>query len=227
MKTAVFDFDETLVCLPSGVIWSRPISFSRKIMFPFLYLFGKLSGVIVYHQKVFEWLIGSDVSRMIDRMNILPPVAGGLAFFKTLHANGYKIIVMSYTPGVFVNSWLAAYDLNAEIICPKLNISNGKVQNISDDSVTQIYLKYPKSAKMKILADLDIKPHICVGDNRRRDAVCDKFIDIRKLEPRYKSRVLRCLENSNIIYQKNPPIFRFNDSTSFDALRRDKYHIVV
>jgi hypothetical protein len=151
MPVAIFDFDETLVCLPSGLVWSRSIPFTKRILFPILFLIEKYSGASVYHRKLFDWLIGSDISTSIARMNILPPAANGVSFFNKLSADGYKMIVMSYSPGVFVESWLAAYHLSAEITCPSLIISEGLVRKVSDDPVTEIYLRKPDGAKAKIL----------------------------------------------------------------------------
>jgi phosphoserine phosphatase len=193
MQIAVFDFDETLVHLPSGIIWSRPIPIGKRIVFPFLYSIEKLFGANKYHKKLIEWLIGVNISVPMDRMNILPPVTGAVTFFNKLYANGYKMIVMSYSPEIFVSSWLSKYGLNAKIISPKIIVSNGMVQNISSDPVTNSYLKRPNTAKAHILAKMNIEPNICVGDSRQRDKVCSNYIDIRDLEPQYRYKMIRYL----------------------------------
>jgi phosphoserine phosphatase len=200
MPTAVFDFDETLVYLPSALIWSRKIPLQKKLQFPFLFFVEKIFGVPWYHGKTFEWLIGKDVSETIDRMRNLPPVPGGVAFFRQVSAQGYKMIVMSYSPGVFVNSWLSANGLEAELICPNFIMTDSVVQDVSGDPVTQSYLKEPKDAKARVLAKMGIKPDICVGDNRRRDGLCDKYVDIRDLEPQYKHKIRQVVQNLTKFY---------------------------
>jgi phosphoserine phosphatase len=191
MPTAVFDFDETLIYLPSALIWSRKIGLIKKLQIPLLYLLGKLDGVPSCHEKAFEWLVGKDISETIDQIKDLPPVPGGVTYFQQLAAQGYKMIVMSYSPGVFVAPWLSANGLKAQLLCPNLIVSNSMLRRVSQDPVTQIYLKEPNNAKAKVLAKLHITPDICVGDNERRDGLCDQYVDIRSLEPNYKNRIQR------------------------------------
>jgi phosphoserine phosphatase len=195
MPTAVFDFDETLVYLPSALIWSRMIPLQKKLQFPFLFFIEKIFRVPWYHGKTFEWMVGKDLSKTIERMRSLPPVPGGVAFFRQVSVQGYKMIVMSYSPGVFVSSWLSANGLKAELICPNFVMTGSVVQDVSGDPVTQAYLKEPKDAKARVLAKMGIKPDICVGDNRRRDGLCDKYVDVRDLEPRYKHKIRQIVEN--------------------------------
>ena len=202
MPTAIFDFDETLIYLPSALIWSKKIGLKKKLQIPMQFVLGKLDGLPGVHEKAFEWMVGKDVSETIDRMKNLPPVPGGVAYFKELSDQGYKIIVMSYSPGVFVSPWLNINGLNAEIICPDFVMSAKVLQMVSDDPVTQIYLKEPRNAKAKVLAKMNIKPDICVGDNKRRDGLCDKYVDIRKLEPKYyKNKIQQALKNLELFFR--------------------------
>ena len=189
MPTAVFDFDETLIYLPSALIWSKKMGLKKKLQIPLLFILGRLDGVPNLHEKAFEWMVGKDVSETIDQMKNLPPVPGGVTYFRELSARGYKMIVMSYSPGVFVSSWLNANNLKAELLCPNFVMSANMLEMVSKDPVTQIYLKDPHNAKAEVLAQMSIKPDICVGDNERRDSLCDYYVDIRKLEPNYKSKI--------------------------------------
>lgn len=199
MPTAVFDFDETLVYLPSAIVWSREIAFKNKLQLTLLFILEKLTGVQWYHEKVLQCMVGKDVSETIDQMKALPPVPGGVNYFRQLCANGYKMIVMSYSPGVFVSPWLTANGLNAELICPDFVMSANMLQMVSEDPVTQIYLKESHDAKAKVLAKMNIEPDICVGNNERRDGLCDKYVDIRSLEPKYKSKIQQVLQNLNFL----------------------------
>jgi hypothetical protein len=141
-------------------------------------------------------MVGKDVSETIDRMKNLAPVPGGVSYFRQLSVRGYKMIVMSYSPTVFVSPWLTANGLDAELICPNFVMSANLLHMVSQDPVTQIYLKEPHDAKAKALAKMNIKPDICVGDNKRRDGACDKYVDIRKLEPEYyKNKIQQALHN--------------------------------
>ena len=188
MPTAVFDFNETLVYLPSILIWSRKIPFQKKVLLPFGFIVEKLFGIPWYPENVLECLRGKDLLRTIERMKNLPSVPGGVTYFRSLSDRGYKITVMSYSPGVFVNSWLSANRLEAQLICPNLVISDGVVQDISKDPVTKIYTEEPNCAKAIVLAKMNIRPDICVGDDERRDRVCDQYVNIRELEPNYKNK---------------------------------------
>ena len=201
MPTAVFDFDETLIYLPSALIWSRKIGLIKKLQIPLLFMLGKLDGVPSYHEKAFEWLVGKDVSETIDQIKNLSPVPGGVTYFQQLSAQGYKMIVMSYSPGVFVGSWLTANGLEAELICPNFIVSANRLQMVSEDPVTQIYLKDLNNAKAKVLEKLNITPDICVGDNERRDGLCDRYVDIRSLEPNYKNKIQRHYKIWNFFFE--------------------------
>ena len=199
MSTAVFDFDETLIYLPSALIWSKKIDLKKKLQIPLLFILGKLDGAPNFHQKAFEWMVGKDISETIDEMKNLPPVPGGVTYFSELFAQGYKMIVMSYSPGIFVSSWLTANGLKAELLCPNFVMSANMLQMVSNDPVTKIYLKERHNAKAKVLKKMNIKPDICVGDNKRRDGLCDKYLDIRNLEPNYKNKFQQVLHNLDLI----------------------------
>ena len=202
MPTAIFDFDETLIYLPSALIWSKKIGLKKKLQIPLLFVLGKLDGVPGFHEKAFEWMVGKDVSETIGRIKNLPPVTGGVTYFRQLSVQGYKMIVMSYSPRVFVSPWLTANGLYAELICPNFVMSANMVQMVSEDPVTQIYLKEPHNTKAKVLAKMNIKPDICVGDNKRRDGPCDKYVDIRKLEPKYyKYKIQQALHNLELFFR--------------------------
>jgi len=200
MPTAVFDFDETLIYLPSALIWSKKIDLKKKLQIPLLFILGKFDGVPRYHEKAFEWMVGKHVYETIDQMKNLPPVPGGVNYFRQLSAQGYKMIVMSYSPGVFVSPWLTANGLKAELICPNFIMSANMLQMVSEDPVTQIYLKEPHNAKAKVLAKMNIKPDICVGNNKRQDGLCDKYLDIRNLEPNYKNKIQQVLHNLELFF---------------------------
>ena len=66
MRTAVFDFDETLVYLHSALIWSKHIHLRNILKIPKLLMLGKFNGAPGYHRKAFEWMVGKDVSRTIE-----------------------------------------------------------------------------------------------------------------------------------------------------------------
>ena len=89
------------------------------------------------------------------------------------------MIVMSYSPGIFVQSWLDAHELSAELICPDFDVSQGIVKSISKDEVTDIYLNQPKAAKRDVINMLNIMPSVSVGDNHKRDVLCDNYKKIR------------------------------------------------
>ena len=61
----------------------------------------------------FEWLVGTEVGETLQRMKRVPPVPEGLRYFKELDLKGYRLVVMSYSPGIFVESWLQAHELSA------------------------------------------------------------------------------------------------------------------
>jgi hypothetical protein len=131
----------------------------------------------------------------IDKVKNLPPAAGGVVFFRKLSSNGYKMIIMSYSPGVFANSWISANGLEAGVICPDFVMSNNVIRTISTDRVTEIYLNKPKDAKAIVLENMDVRPDICVGNNKQRDGICNMFVDIRTIEPQYKHLIRQVLHN--------------------------------
>ena len=181
--------------MPSVLIWSSKIPFKKRLELPLLFLLEKVFDVPFYHRNALQGLIGKDVSETIERIRYLPPVPGGVAYFRRLSDQGYKIIVMSYSPGVFVSPWLNINCLKAELICPSLVMTADVVQKVSQDPVTKTYLRESKRAKSIILAKMGIDPDICVGDNKHRDGLCDTYVDIRKLEPQYKNKVQQALHN--------------------------------
>jgi phosphoserine phosphatase len=201
MRTAVFDFDETLVYLHSALIWSKHIHLRNILKIPKLLMLGKFNGALGYHRKAFEWMVGKDVSRTIETMKSLPPIPGAVNYFRQLSARGYKMIVMSYSPGVFVSPWLAANGLESELICPDFVVKANMLKTISNDPVTRTYLAELDRAKAKVLSDLDIRPDICVGDNARRDRMCDQYIDIRNLEPGYHNIIKRTLRGLEHVFR--------------------------
>ncbi|MBR9690016.1 MAG: haloacid dehalogenase-like hydrolase [Candidatus Altiarchaeota archaeon] len=200
MAIAIFDFDGTLVYAPSSLVWSRSASILNRLSFPLLWLIERVTGISIYQKKVFEWLVGKNIKESLKKIKGLPPVPEGLKYFKELSDKGYRMIVMSYSPGIFVQSWLDAYGLSAELICPDFDVSRGVVTAISNDEVTDIYLNQPKAAKRDVIGMLNIMPSVSVGDNHKRDVLCDNYKKIQKLQPKYKGKVRQVLSNLRKIF---------------------------
>ena len=200
MAIAIFDFDGTLVYMPSSLVWSKEMSFFKKLIFPFLWILEKLTGKSIYQTKAFEWMVGKDIHSTLLDMTKLPPVPKGFEYFKELSDKGYRMIVMSYSPGVMIQPWLDYHGLNAELICPDFDVRNGVIQNISTDEVTQIYMEQPKHAKRDIIKMLNVLPEVSVGDNPKRDVLCSNYKPIQKLQPKYKSKLNQVLSNLKIIF---------------------------
>lgn len=194
MPTAVFDFDGTLVYAPSSVYWTWGVPLWQKSTFPFLYVFEKLTGKSLYQKKAFEWLVGRDVTSALAKVRSLPPVPAGISKFKEFQNDGYKMVVMSYSPATFVKAWLDEKKLSAEVICPDVEVSSGLVKGLSEDWVTDTFTEKPRDAKKRVLSHKKINPDVCVGDNRSRDAVCDNYLDIRELQPNYRNKLLQILK---------------------------------
>ena len=194
MPLAVFDFDGTLVYRPSSLVWAGGISWLRKLQIPFLYVFEKLTGIPTYQRKVFEWLVGLDVLETAERMKRLPPVPSVVEYFRELSSQGYQIIVMSYSPGFFVNAWLDANGLSADVYCPDIVVKRGEVKSLANDWATNLFLAEPKGAKLKALQKRGLAADVCVGDNRRRDAICDNYVDVRKLQKWYTPKFLQAIK---------------------------------
>lgn len=201
MPTAVFDFDGTLAYMPSALAWAREIPFHKRyLFFPLLYVFEKLTGVPAYQRAAFDWLVGTDVGPAMRRMASLPAVPGGVDYFRELQSKGYRMVVMSFSPDVFVEAWLNAKGLSADVICPGLEVRRGRVEGVSGDRITRIYMDEPKHAKRNVIEMLNMHPRISVGDNRKRDDLNGEYRDIRELEPNYKGRVRQVLGNLNKIF---------------------------
>lgn len=195
MPTAVFDFDGTLAYMPSSLVWAMKVPLLKKFMFVPLYLFEKLTGRSSYQKKVFEWLVGTEVGETLERMKHVPPVPEGVRYFKELSSKGYRIVVMSYSPALFVNAWLEAQGLAADVICPDFVVSRGKIKAVADDEVTRLYLRDTLGAKQKVARMLNLQPSISVGDNRKRDFVGGKYKSIRELQERYRSKPVQVIKN--------------------------------
>lgn len=196
MPTAVFDFDGTLVYVPSALAWSKGIpAHKRLLFFPPLYVFEKLTGRPTYQRAALEWLVGTEVGPAMRRVASLPAVPGGVDYFRELQGKGYRMVVMSFSPDVFVEAWLNAKGLSADVICPGLDVHRGVVEGVSDDKVTRTYLDEPRDAKRKVVDMLNIHPRVSVGDNPKRDKLDGEYRDIRELEPGYKGRVRQALGN--------------------------------
>jgi phosphoserine phosphatase len=195
MPTAIFDFDGTLVYAPSSLAWAGGISLVHKMMVPPLYVFEKLTGSPAFQRSAFEWLVGQDVRPAIERVRGLPPVPGGLDYFRHLSKRGYRMVVMSFSPGIFVDAWLNEQGLSADVICPELDVERNEVVAVSQDDVTQAYLADPTHAKRKVVDMLNIRPAVSVGDNPKRDSLNGRYKDIRELEPGYRGRVRQLLAN--------------------------------
>jgi phosphoserine phosphatase len=193
MRAAVFDFDGTLVYAPSSLVWTAGFSFWKKLSFLPLYIFEKLTGKSLYQKKAFDWLVGQDIKKTTEEVKALPPVNGGVKKFKELSRAGYRMIVMSFSPGYFIRAWLKAKNLRAEVICPDIVVKSGIVKKISPDYVTRMFLEHPVEAKKKVVKKIRIKPAVCVGDNHRRDALCNNYIDIVRLEPNYKNKIIQAI----------------------------------
>jgi len=194
MKIAVFDFDGTLVYAPSSLIWTRDVPIFKRIFFPFTYLLEKLTKKSSYQKRAFEWLIGLRVSETAKVLNKLSEVTSGVKKFKEFQSKGYRIIVMSFSPAFFIKKWLKAHGLKAEVICPDIIVNKkGVVEKVSDDWVTEMYLKETVYAKKLVLEKLHISPFVSVGDNTIRDKLCDNYIDITKLQPNYKHKIIQGL----------------------------------
>jgi phosphoserine phosphatase len=191
MRVAVFDFDGTLVYSPSSLVWTSGLSFCKKMAFPMLYVFEKITGKSLYQKKAFEWLVGKDVRKIAETLKELPEVKGGVKKFRELSKSGHRMIVMSFSPGYFVRAWLNAKGLEAEVICPDIVVESGIVKKVSEDYVTEMFIEHPIEAKRKVLEKKKIKPDVCVGDSYRRDAVCGNYIDIAKLEPNYQNTIIQ------------------------------------
>jgi len=194
MPLAVFDFDGTLVYRPSSLVWANGISFLKKIQIPFLYALEILTGKPIYQRKVFEWLVGLDVTSATEKMKSLPPVPKVVEYFQELSSQGYQMIVISYSPGFFVKAWMDAHKLSADIYCPDIVVVDGVVKNLATDWVTNLFLAEPRGAKMAALDKRGLTPDVAVGDNRRRDAVCDNYIDVRKIQRRYTHKILQIVK---------------------------------
>ncbi|MBR9680768.1 MAG: haloacid dehalogenase-like hydrolase [Candidatus Altiarchaeota archaeon] len=200
MAIAIFDFDGTLVYMPSSLVWSKKMPLLKKLMFPFLYIFEKITGKSLYQKKAFEWMVGLDIRSTLIDMAKLPAVPKGLKYFKELSERGYRMIVMSYSPGVVIQPWLDYHGLNAEVICPDFDVYDGVVQNISTDEITQIYMQQPKYAKTDIIKMLNVLPEVSVGDNPKRDVLCSNYKPIQELQPKYKTKLSQVLSNLNKIF---------------------------
>lgn len=200
MPTAVFDFDGTLAYMPSSLVWALKIPLVKKFLFAPMYLFEKLTGKSAYQKKVFEWLVGTDVGETVERMKRVPAVPEGVRYFKELDAKGFRMVVMSYSPATFINVWMQAQGLSADLICPDFVVSRGKIKAVSDDDVTQLYLEDTKNAKKKIAEMLNIHPSVSVGDNKKRDAVGGKYKGIKELQTRYKSKPIQVFKNLDKIF---------------------------
>lgn len=193
MRAAVFDFDGTLVYAPSSLVWTEGFSVWKKMAFPFLYIFEKITGKSLYQKKAFDWLVGQDIKKVTEKVKTLPPVNGGVEKFRELSRSGYKMIVMSFSPGYFIQAWLNAKKLKAKVICPDIVVESGRVKKVSSDYVTRMFIDHPIEAKKKVLEKMKIKPAVSVGDSYRRDAVCKNYIDIVALEPNYRNKILQAI----------------------------------
>ena len=200
MPTAVFDFDGTLAYMPSSLVWALEIPLLKKFLLLPLIVFEKLTGRSAYQKKVFEWLVGTPVSRSLRRMAGVPPVPEGLRYFKELASKGYRMVVMSYSRAIFVDAWLQAQGLSADVICPDFIVSRGKIEAVSDDEVTRIYLDEPKDAKRKVAEILNLRPEISVGDSRSRDHVGGKYRDIKELQAKYRSKAAQIAGNLHKVF---------------------------
>ena len=194
MPLAVFDFDGTLVYRPSSLVWANGIPFLKKIRIPFLYLLEKITGRPIYQRKVFEWLVGLDITVEAERMKSLPPVPKVVEYFQELASQGYQMIVISYSPGFFVKAWMDAHGLSADIYCPDIVVADGVVKGLATDWVTGLFLAEPRGAKMAALDKRGLTPDVSVGDNRRRDAVCDNYVDVRKIQRRYTHKIIQAVK---------------------------------
>jgi phosphoserine phosphatase len=199
MPTAVFDFDGTLAYMPSSLVWALKVPLFKKLTFPLLFVFEKLTGKSSYQKKIFEWLVGTEVGETLQRMKRVPPVPEGLRYFRELASKGYRLVVMSYSPALFVESWLQEHGLSADVICPDFEVSRGRIKSISDGEVTRIYLEEPRSAKKKIAGMLNLHSSISVGDNRRRDDIGGKYVDIKTLQEKYRAKPVQIINNLNKI----------------------------
>gem|GEM_PF-3467088 len=199
MAIAIFDFDGTLAYLPSSLVWSKEMSVFKKLLFPFLYILEKLTGKSLCQKKAFEWMVGKSVKKTLEDMKKIPAVPKGLEYFKGLQSRGYRMIVMSYSPGIFIQSWLDANNLDAEVICPDFDVKNGIIEKISEDEVTKTYIDQPRRAKRDIIDMLNIVPEVSVGDNSKRDVLCANYKPVQKLQPHYKNKISQILSNLKII----------------------------
>ena len=85
MKIAVFDFDGTLVYSPSSLVWTRDVSIFKRVLFPFTYLFEKITKKSSYQKKAFEWLVGLNLSKTVKVLNDLPEVPNVVKKFQEYH----------------------------------------------------------------------------------------------------------------------------------------------
>ena len=194
MKIAVFDFDGTLCYAPSSVFWTSDIPFFKRVSLLFDYLHEKTTKHPKYQKKAFEYIVGTDAKKIIKRIKKLPAVPKGIEKLNELKKEDYRIIVMSFSPASFVSAWLDEKGIEAEVICPDILIDDsGKIKGVSEDWVTKIFLEDIIHAKKTVLKKYNILPSISVGDNTKRDKVCEEYIDIRKYQKPYKNKIFQIL----------------------------------
>ncbi len=187
---AVFDFDGTLCYGPTGIFLfaSHPLWKSFPCIAGFaLAQFFHLQGRVEH-----RCIRGLDMNRAVRRAVKIPPVPAGVELFRELEKD-HRMIVMSYSFADVVRAYLKKLGLEAEVYAKEVVKENGRAVRFSDDPVTEALLDDPVHGKRKVLQLAGLKPDICVGDNERRDRLCDNFVDIRKVEPDYVNKVIQAV----------------------------------
>ncbi len=188
MSVAVFDFDGTLA-YSSTLTWLRPVPLPLRLFLLLTYPITRIVAPGFFQRRAFEYLTGRRLN--LAEIRRRPPVEAGLNYLRELESKGYRIIVMSFSPGIVVREWLQAHGVEAEVICPELVVKRGRVVGVADDEFTQIFLSEPVEAKRLILEKLNLKPDISVGDTHK-DIVGEKHFHVSELG-RVPSRIRQLL----------------------------------